>query len=119
MSSRITYEQAYADRQYLWRTYGPASDMNGGYVEGKKFEALLKNPTKAQARRECIRQIEYWFEVGTEAEPMCSEFVPGPVTCHADPRVAEIARRHWIAGFAEPEARPSIQREEVLAEEQP
>lgn len=62
--ARITYEQAYADRQYLWETYGPADDMTGAYVDQDDLEALLKSPTKATARSCLINQIEYWFQTG-------------------------------------------------------
>lgn len=64
MADRITYEQAYADRQYLWETFGPADDMTGAYVDQDDLEALLRSPTKATAAR-CLRsQITYWFETG-------------------------------------------------------
>lgn len=100
MSSRkIPYDQAYADRMYLWKEYGQAYDMTGGYVADEKFEQLLKNPTKAAARDECVRQIEYWFQVGTEPPPMCKRFVEGPVRRHDDPRVIEMAKRYWIMEF--------------------
>ena len=84
---------------YLWKTYGPAMDMTGGYVDSEKYERLLKNPTKAAARDECMSQINYWFEVGTEPEPVSFIQALGPVTRHDDPRVVEIARRYWISDF--------------------
>lgn len=84
--SRITHEQAYFDRQYLWKTFGPARDMTGGYVDQDDLEALLRRPTKEEAAR-CLRsQITYWFEVGPDS-------FYGEVD-REDPTLLAIAERH-------------------------
>lgn len=62
----IKYEEAMADRNYLFDNYGQPYDMTGGYVEGEHFEKLLRNPTKSAARDECINQIDYWFSSGVD-----------------------------------------------------
>lgn len=63
----IGYEQAYADHNYLWNTYGPADDMTGGYVDSDDLDRLLRNPTKATARDCLIDQITYWFQTGPDS----------------------------------------------------
>lgn len=60
----VAYHQAKEDRNYLWRTYGHAYDMTGGYVDCEHFERLLENPTKKAAAKEYEEQIRYWFQVG-------------------------------------------------------
>lgn len=84
--SRITYEQAWEDHQYLWTEYGPASDMTGGYVDQDDLSALLKSPTKATARDCLCSQIDHWFSVGPESG--------GTPIDRDDKRLAEIADRH-------------------------
>ena len=64
--SAIPYEQAFKDHQYLWTTYGPASDMTGGYVDSDDLAKLLAKPTRATARDCLVTQIAYWFHVGPE-----------------------------------------------------
>ena len=85
----IGYGQARADHEYLWRTYGPAWDMTGGYVDSKDLDALLLSPTKATARDCYCSQIEYWFQAGPETMFGRS----GGDWC-TDRRVKDIARRH-------------------------
>lgn len=64
MTKRPTYEQAYDDHQYLWRTYSKADDMTGAYVDQDDLAKMLRSPTKRTAR-ECLEnQIIYWFEAG-------------------------------------------------------
>lgn len=62
----ITHEQAFKDRQYLWKTYGAAYDMTGGYVDSDDLEKLLEKPNKRTARACLINQIEYWFQRGPD-----------------------------------------------------
>lgn len=82
----FSYEQALADHSYLWDTYGPASDMTGGYVDQDDLAQLLRSPTKVTAR-ECLdRQIRYWFAMGPEDG--------GPPVDHSDERLQEIADRY-------------------------
>lgn len=84
--SRVTHEQAYADREYLWHTFGPARDMTGAYGDQEDLEALLRSPTKATATRCLCNQIEYWFQVGPE---------DGYVSIDRDdPMLLEIMLRH-------------------------
>ena len=82
----ITYEQARADHEYLWETYGPANDMTGGYVDQDDLRRLMQSPTKATARKCYVDQIEHWFSGGPEDD--------APNGWQADPTVAEIASRH-------------------------
>lgn len=86
--TRITHEQAWADRQYLWQTYGPAQDMTGGYVDSEDLELLLKTPTKATAVRCLSRQIDYWFQVGPDLLGISQ------TDWQNDPRVHAIIRRY-------------------------
>ncbi len=89
----MTYEQAYKDHQYLWKTYGAADDMTGGYVDQEDLDRLLKSPTKAVAKLCLCRQIDYWFQVG----PDDGVDIPGnkaPQLIILDPIVREIAERH-------------------------
>jgi hypothetical protein len=87
--SRISYEQARADHEYLWRTYGPANDMTGGYVDTGDLVKLLKSPTKATARDCLCSQIAHWFSVGPE--PGAAPVDP------TDERLLEIADRHGVS----------------------
>ncbi len=84
--SWISYEQAWADRLYLWSEYGPADDMTGAYVDQGDLEKLLRSPTKATACACLCRQIDYWFRRG----PCETDRQPDPT----DERLQEIAERH-------------------------
>ena len=86
--SRVSYEQARADHEYLWETYAPASDMTGGYVDSDDLKTLLESPTKATARDCYVRQIHYWFEAGPDLLVASNE------EWRSDPRVREICSRH-------------------------
>ena len=63
----MTYEEAYKAHSYLWKTYGPAADMTGGYVDQDDLAALLKSPTKSTAKRCLVDQMRHWFSAGTDA----------------------------------------------------
>jgi hypothetical protein len=91
----MNHEQAYSDHRYLWTAYGPAADMTGGYVDQGDLEKLLRSPTKYMARVCLIRQIVYWFEVGTDDK------VPIDVS---DPRLLQIAERHGCDPYGVPGA---------------
>lgn len=82
-----TYEQARADHEYLWTTFGPAYDMTGGYVDSDDLEKLLKRPTKTAARDCYVDQIYYWFEAGPEDHGD---------KWKSDPHTTEIAGRYSI-----------------------
>ena len=85
--SRITYEQAFSDHCYLWRTYGSAEDMTGAYVDQEDLAKMLASPTKATARDCLERQIAYWFSAGPD------QAWHTPVN-YEDPILLEIAERH-------------------------
>lgn len=85
---KLTYAQARADHEYLWKTYGPASDMTGGYVDSDDLKKLLENPTKATARDCYAAQVTRWLTVGPETHGV-------PDGWQNDPKVREIAIRHW------------------------
>lgn len=62
----MTYQELLSDWKILYEECGVALDMTGGYVDQNDLDRLLKSPTKATAK-ECLkRQIDYWFQVGTE-----------------------------------------------------
>jgi len=104
--SKISYEQAYSDWEYLFNTIGCAYDMTGGYVDQEDLAMLLKSPTKKTACWCLVRQIKYWFQSGLDEKGKDSyEF------CHlitgyyrnsvkplilVDSRVAEIVERYNI-----------------------
>lgn len=106
--SKISYEQAYSDWEYLF-SIGCAYDMTGGYVDQEDLKKLLKSPTKKTARDCLVNQIIYWFQVGIDTAANDSyEF------CHlvsnvnrnsikplidADERVYEIYDRYNITIF--------------------
>lgn len=83
----ITYQQARNDHEYLWNTHAPADDMTGGYVDSEDLNRLLKNPTKAMARRCYVNQIWYWFQKGPDEALDIGDW-------RNDPVVAEIAERY-------------------------
>lgn len=88
----ITYQQALSDRQYLWQTYGPAYDYNGAYIVENDLDKLLKSPTKRTATECLCDQIVYWYEAGPE-----NKFVRDPSRINwEDPKIQEIAERHFI-----------------------
>ena len=93
----VTYRQARADHEYLWSTYGPASDMPDGYVDSGDLEKLMEPPTKATAARVYEDQTRYWFQVGPEPHGLVAR-MDGPWNRRlvADPKVAEIADRYDI-----------------------
>ena len=88
----MTYEQVLADRDYLFDTYGPAADMTGGWVEGEYLQALLRKPTKSEAKRILCGLICYWFETGYDqaGDTICAPDM-------TDPILQEIAARHCPA----------------------
>ena len=88
----MNHAQAYADRQYLWSTYGPAEDMTGGYVDQEDLERLLANPTRTVATDCLVRQIQYWFDVGPDLHFRHTN----AGDWREDERVLDIAARHAI-----------------------
>lgn len=86
--AKITYDQALADHEYLWDTYGSANDMTGGYVDQEDLYRLLRNPSKATARDCLCDQINYWFLVGPDEHQRARSIL------QSDPIVREIAERH-------------------------
>lgn len=89
---RITYEQAYADHQYLW-AIAPAKDMTGAYVDQNDLARLLASPTKTTARQCLQSQINHWFNYG----PDCPD-----EGWREDAKVHEIAERRGRARRASP-----------------
>lgn len=61
----VPYEVAFRDWSYLW-SFCCASDMTGGYEDQNDLASLLKSPTKPTAAKCLSRQIQYWFQAGTE-----------------------------------------------------
>lgn len=90
----MTYDQAFEDHQYLWKEYGPAHDMTGGYTDSEDLDRLLANPTKVTARKCLETQIAYWFQVGYNDNSYDPDTAANAV--RDDPRVAEIADRHCV-----------------------
>jgi len=86
VADTLTYAVVRADHEYLWKVYGPANDMTGGYVEEGDLARLLRAPTRATARDCYANQIAHWFHVGPETD------VGGG--WRTDPKVREIAARH-------------------------
>ena len=84
----MTYAQARADHEYLWTNYGEAEDMTGAFVEGEKYQQLLRNPTKANAARHYALQIEYWFQAGPDKSHGATR------SFKTDPEVRRIAARY-------------------------
>ena len=70
----MSYKKAYEDHQFLFGI-GIAADMTGGYVDSEDLDTLLKSPSKKTAERICWRQIDYWFQVGTEDGQSASDLV--------------------------------------------
>ncbi len=91
----ITYQKARADHEYLWRTYGPACDMTGSYVDSEDLARLLRSPTKTTARDCYCRQIRYWFQAGPDRNWGSSN-----ADWRDDPKVKQIARRHDLGIMA-------------------
>lgn len=87
--AKVTHEMAYRDRQYLWNIC-PAADMTGGYEDQGDLERLLKTPTKSMAAQCLSRQIEYWFQKGTEdgSETQVADLL------RTDTNVRDIYNRH-------------------------
>lgn len=92
---KITYEQARADHEYLWDTYGPADDMTGGYEDQYDLAKLLKNPSKKTALDCYSRQIAYWFDKGPQANSGMGDTTWENINWH-DFKVIDIAVRHGL-----------------------
>lgn len=92
--SKITYEQARADHEYLWEI-GSADDMTGGYVDQEDLARLLTNPTKATARDCYCDQIAFWFQNGPDTSGG-SGSTKARDHIESNPKVREIAIRHSI-----------------------
>jgi hypothetical protein len=90
---KITYEQARADHDYLWQTYGPAYDMTGAYDEDRDMEMLLRNPSKKTAIDCYCSRIRYWMEVGPQVNSSTGEISGGDIDW-LDFKVIDIAVRH-------------------------
>jgi len=88
----MTYKQALEDHSYLW-SIGPADDMTGGYVDSEDLDKLFKKPTKVTARNCLCDQIEYWFSKGPDIGEAKGE--DPRIYINSDPKVREIAERHY------------------------
>lgn len=80
------YLEAKSDHDYLWKTYGPADDMTGGYVDQEDLKRMLDAPTKKMAVYCLARQIHYWFQM-----PPKWPLTPGMMDDH---RVVEIRDKY-------------------------
>jgi hypothetical protein len=96
MGSRITYDQAYRDREALWNI-GPANDMTGAYEDQGDLEKLLAKPSKVTARNCLIDQIDYWFTVGIDDGGKGGSKEARDRAINTDRGIADIAKRygHW------------------------
>ena len=94
----VTYEQARADHEYLWESFGPADDMSGGYVDQDDLAKLMKSPTKATAKDVYSSQIQYFLQVGPDR--MGSKYA---FDWRDDPVVREIAERHGFDIIDDPD----------------
>ncbi|WP_315921619.1 hypothetical protein [Mesorhizobium sp. SP-1A] len=93
LRDKITHEQAQADHDYLWQTYGPAYDMTGAYDEHRDMEMLLRKPSKKTAIECYCSRIRYWFEVGPQVNSPTGDLGSGDIDWH-DFKVIDIAVRH-------------------------
>lgn len=59
---KYTYESVKKDYQKLIKKYGDPDDMTGGFVDGEKYQELLRNPSKENAMNHMIRIIQYGFQ---------------------------------------------------------
>ncbi|EPT7427246.1 hypothetical protein ACVSEE_000724 [Vibrio cholerae] len=89
----MTYEELYADWEYLFKRVGFADDMTGGYVDSEDLEELLKSPTKSTAKRCLNRQISYWFRKGIQFS-YCQRGKSIFDLIEDYPKIEEIAERH-------------------------
>jgi hypothetical protein len=89
----MSYKQYFEDWNYLFNKISHADDMTGGYVDSEDLDSLLKNPSKANAKKCLSGQIDYWFQTGIEysnkhkgksISDLVEEF----------PKITEIAERH-------------------------
>ena len=88
VTTRKQYQQAYDDHSYLWSHYGSADDMTGGYVDQEDLADLLKSPNIRTAYTCLLKQIDWWFQKGTD------HLDPDPDM--SDPRLQEIAERYNV-----------------------
>lgn len=89
----MTYEEMYADWEYLFKQVGCADDMTGGYVDSEDLDAMLKSPTKATAKRCLSRQIGYWFQTGIQFDRgLSGKSISELIEIY--PKIEEIADRH-------------------------
>jgi hypothetical protein len=65
----MKYEEILEDWKFLFEGIDSANDMTGAYVDQHDLDELLKSPTKATAKDCMLRQIEFWFDSGTEDFP--------------------------------------------------
>jgi hypothetical protein len=86
----MTYEQAFADWEYLW-SIAPAYDMTGGYEDQYDLDKLIRSPTKRTAKKCLCSQIQYWFQAGPDDD---GKYGGASKYIAADKRVREIAERH-------------------------
>ena len=90
--SRIAHAQAWADRQYLWETHGPAYDMSDSIEDD--LDRMLARPSKRLASTLIVEQIQHWFARGPETGSLNCPSDAEIAGLLDDPRVVEIAHRY-------------------------
>lgn len=65
----MKYEEVLKDWKFLFEELDTAYDMTGGYVDQEDLDLLLKSPTKTTAKTCLQKQIDHWFQAGTEEFP--------------------------------------------------
>lgn len=63
--ARKSYDQAQADRKFLWKI-GEPYDVTSGMLEGDMLYELLDAPTKSKAKELLSTMIHYWYQAGLE-----------------------------------------------------
>lgn len=97
--TRHTYEQAKADKEYLFEI-GPPNDMMAAYDADELVEQFLSRPTKKTATDILVSMIVGWFSSGPDCYSFGGrELKMSGAQVHIDwgnPRIVEIADRYGI-----------------------
>lgn len=67
----MTFDEVKKDYLELLDKYGYPEDMTGGFVDAEHMEKVIRNPTKANAKKYMIDVIQYGFQ---DRENYKSEF---------------------------------------------
>ena len=60
----MTFEEVKADYIEIVEKHGFPSDMTGGFSDAAQMEKVIRNPTKANAKKYMLNVIAYGFQVG-------------------------------------------------------